>query len=133
MFLSLLYFDIIFHLFLTFTLIALIALFVGENFIQSRLGVKMENNPVRNLQLDHNLRVIQPQQVEPVVYRSNQSIITGYGSSQLATIESVSSSQSTLASYLPRSGISSLNDVPSCHIHQVYEINDGEQHFRMCL
>lgn len=124
MILSLLFVDIIFHLFLTFSLITIIALLIGSSFVQSRLGIKMENNPVRNLQLDHSLRVVQPQQVEPVVYRSNQSIITGYGSTQVSTIENISSSQSTLTSYLPRSGISSLNDIPSCHIHQVYEINE---------
>lgn len=122
---SLLFVDIIFHLFLTFTLIAFIGLLIVPNLIQSQLNLEMENNPVRNLQLDHSLRVIQPQQVEPVVYRSNQSIISGYGSTQLSTIDSVASSQSTLSSFLPRSGISSLNDLPSCHIHQVYEINDG--------
>lgn len=124
MFLSPLFVDTIFHLFVTFTLIALIGLFVDTILVQSHLGSKMENNPVRNLQLDHSLRVIQPQQVEPVVYRSNQSIISGYGSTQVATIENTSSSQSTLSSYLPRSGISALNDLPSVHIHQVYEINE---------
>lgn len=41
----------------------------------------------------------------------------------VSTIE-LASSQSTLSSYLPKSGISMLNDVPSCHIHQAFELND---------
>lgn len=89
----------------------------------------LENNSVRNLNTAHTLRVAQPTTVEPVIYRSNQSIITGYsGSTNVSTID-VSSSQSTLASYLHKSGISSLNDIPSCHIHQVFEINECECEF----
>lgn len=81
------------------------------------------DNSVRNFQNNQNLRIVQPTTVEPVVYRSNQSIITG-GSTNISTIE-LSSSQSTLSSYLHKSGISSLNDIPSCHIHQVFEINES--------
>ncbi|KAG5668736.1 hypothetical protein PVAND_016663 [Polypedilum vanderplanki] len=85
----------------------------------------LQNNSVRSLQSETNLRVIQPSQVEPIVYRSNQSIISSQTTTpNVSTIE-LASSQSTLASYLPKSGISALNDVPSCHIHQVFEINES--------
>lgn len=133
MFLSLLLTDIIFHLFLSILAIRLISLLINHSSLNNTLShIKMDNNQVRNLQIDQNLRVIQPAQVEPVVYRSNQSIISSYGSSQISTIDQqISTSQSTLSSYLHRSGISSLNDIASCHIHQVFEINEGES-LRLC-
>jgi hypothetical protein len=128
--------DFIIHLFLSVILITAIGLFINASVAhssqllqlnQSLNKLSMEINPVRNLQHDQSLRVIQPSQVEPVVYRSNQSIVASYGSTQIPTIDQqITSSQSTLASYLPRSGISALNEIPSCHIHQVFEINDGE-------
>lgn len=39
----------------------------------------MENNPIRNLQYESDLRIIQSNSVEPVVYQSNQSIVSSYG------------------------------------------------------
>lgn len=51
----------------------------------------------------------------------NQSISAG--SQNISTVESAS--QSTLSSYLPKAGITNLTDVPSCHIHQVFELNES--------
>ncbi|KAL7015733.1 hypothetical protein ACKWTF_016635 [Chironomus riparius] len=84
----------------------------------------LQSNSLGNLPTRGNLRVAQPTVVEPVVYRSNQSIITSYGTTPSVSTIEIASSQSTLSSYLHKSGISSLNDIPSCHIHQVFEIND---------
>lgn len=86
----------------------------------------LQSNSLGNLQTRGNLRVAQPTVVEPVIYRSNQSIITSYGTTPSVSTIELASSQSTLSSYLHKSGISSLNDIPSCHIHQVFEINDSK-------
>ncbi|CRL04975.1 CLUMA_CG017996, isoform A [Clunio marinus] len=86
----------------------------------------MQNDPLHSFHRDNQLRVAQPNSIEPIVYQSNQSIVSNFTASQsISTVDQLSSSQSTLSSYLPRSGLNSLNDVPSCHIHQIYELNES--------
>lgn len=96
--------------------------------LESSLSDRMmlQTNSVRNLQYDSDLRIAQPPMpIEPVVYQSNQSIVSSYGATQnVSTVESTTASSSTLASYLPKGGITLLNEIPSCHIHQVFELND---------
>lgn len=46
----------------------------------------------------------------------------------ISTIE-LTSSQSTLSSYLPKSGINCLTEIPSIHIHQVLELNNCKKLF----
>lgn len=63
-----------------------------------------------------------------MVFVVNDVTRTFSAAQSVSTIE-LAASQSTLSSYLPQSGISMLNDVPSCHIHQIYELNDCELFF----
>lgn len=59
-----------------------------------------------------------------LVYASNQSIISSYGATQNISTVDISSSNSTLSSYLPKGGLHLLNNIPSIHIHQIYELSD---------
>ncbi|CAO1336105.1 unnamed protein product [Diamesa serratosioi] len=85
----------------------------------------LEENSVRNLQYDNDLRISRPTTIEPIVYASNQSIISSYGATQNISTVDVTGSNSTLSSYLPMGGLQLLNNIPSIHIHQIYELSDS--------
>lgn len=43
----------------------------------------MQDNPDRKLQFERDLKVIQSNSVEPIVYQSNHSIVSSYGGKRI--------------------------------------------------
>ncbi|XP_075169378.1 phospholipid scramblase 3 [Haematobia irritans] len=88
----------------------------------------LENDAVRNLQFDSEIRVAQQNRSEPRVFDGPQSITSQPRVSQrialpISTVEQ--NARGVQTTYIPLSGYDFLKDIPSIYIEQTFELNDS--------
>ncbi|XP_037822374.1 phospholipid scramblase 3 [Lucilia sericata] len=87
----------------------------------------LQNDAVRNLQYDSEIRVAQQTRSEPRVLDGPVSITTQpRGSSRIPLpVSTVEQNARIGSTYVPLTGYSFLVDLPSVHIEQTFELNDS--------